>query len=201
LAEDISPDQAEAALTRVHDSSRRVRSPASTMPVYCVVNGLVGLHRTDASRVRRRRRHPAEPPSPSGAPPVTGEHPRHDLDELLVHRVRLSIVAALADVGRAEFALVRDRVEVTDPMLSKQVAMPSSHGPAGDRQRRAQRMRTLSATVRMTDSAMDTRIIIRQPSPPPSGRTDTFLKRMPVPNGRMAAGVEGAAAGGGRGRR
>jgi DNA-binding MarR family transcriptional regulator len=74
---------------------------------------------------------------------VTGEHPRHDLDELLVHPVRLSIVAALADVGRAEFALVRDSVEITDPMLSKQVAMLEAAGYVGvDKGRVGRRTRT-----------------------------------------------------------
>ena len=56
----------------------------------------------------------------------------------------------------------------------------------------------------MTDSRMETRIIIRQPNPPPSGRTDTFLKRMPLPNARTAVVVEVvevAAVDGGRGRR
>ena len=54
---------------------------------------------------------------------MTGRHPRHDLDELLVHPVRLSIVAALTGVERAEFALVRDSVEVTASMLSKQITL------------------------------------------------------------------------------
>lgn len=53
---------------------------------------------------------------------MTQAHPRHDLDDLLTHPVRLSIVAALADIERAEFALVRDSLQVTDSMLSKQVA-------------------------------------------------------------------------------
>jgi DNA-binding MarR family transcriptional regulator len=50
-------------------------------------------------------------------------HPRHDLDELLIHAVRFSIIAALAHVEKAEFAAVRDSVEISDPMLSKQVAL------------------------------------------------------------------------------
>lgn len=54
---------------------------------------------------------------------MTGEHPRHDLDNLLTHPVRLSIVAALAEVEKAEFALVRDSLEISDSALSKQVAM------------------------------------------------------------------------------
>lgn len=59
---------------------------------------------------------------------MNGSHPRHGLDELLNHPVRLSVVAALADVARAEFALVRDAVEVTDAMLSKQVALLETAG-------------------------------------------------------------------------
>jgi len=49
-------------------------------------------------------------------------HPRHDLNDELLHPVRLSVVAALADVDRAQFGLVRDSVEVSDSALSKQVA-------------------------------------------------------------------------------
>ena len=50
-------------------------------------------------------------------------HPRHDLDDVLCNGVRLSIVAALQGVERAEFALVRDAVEITDSALSKQCAL------------------------------------------------------------------------------
>lgn len=55
-------------------------------------------------------------------------HPRHELDELLTHPVRFSVVAALAGVERAEFALVRDTVEVSDSVLSKQVALLEGAG-------------------------------------------------------------------------
>lgn len=41
---------------------------------------------------------------------------------LLASAVRLSIVAALAGVEKAEFAYVRDLVEITDSALSKQVS-------------------------------------------------------------------------------
>jgi hypothetical protein len=37
----------------------------------------------------------------------------------------------LAGVERAEFALVRDTVEITDPMLSKQVALLEAAGYVG----------------------------------------------------------------------
>ncbi|MEW1545980.1 winged helix-turn-helix domain-containing protein [Streptomyces tsukubensis] len=54
--------------------------------------------------------------------PIPGGHPRHALSPLLNAPVRLSVVAALAPVHRAEFGFVRDLVEVTDSALSKQVA-------------------------------------------------------------------------------
>ncbi|MFJ6753605.1 MULTISPECIES: winged helix-turn-helix domain-containing protein [unclassified Streptomyces] len=49
-------------------------------------------------------------------------HPRHDLAPLLNAPVRLSVVAALVPLDKAEFGFVRDLVEVTDSALSKQVA-------------------------------------------------------------------------------
>ena len=55
-------------------------------------------------------------------------HPRLELDEYLSLPVRLSIVAALAKVDEAEFAAVRDAIEVTDPVLSKQVAVLEGAG-------------------------------------------------------------------------
>jgi DNA-binding MarR family transcriptional regulator len=49
-------------------------------------------------------------------------HPRHELDDHLGHPVRFSIVAMLAAASRAEFSFVRDQVEVSDSMLSKQMS-------------------------------------------------------------------------------
>ena len=66
---------------------------------------------------------PAAPASDTGA-----SHPRHALDDLLTHAVRFSVAAALTGVQRAEFALVRDTVEVSDSMLSKQVALLEGAG-------------------------------------------------------------------------
>ncbi|WP_433548716.1 winged helix-turn-helix domain-containing protein [Streptomyces sp. CA-294286] len=51
-----------------------------------------------------------------------GSHPRHALAPLLNSPVRLSVVAALAPLEKAEFSFVRDLVEVSDSVLSKQVA-------------------------------------------------------------------------------
>jgi DNA-binding MarR family transcriptional regulator len=50
------------------------------------------------------------------------KHPRRDLDDLLGHSVRYSIVALLAAADRAEFGFVRDQVEVSDSVLSKQMS-------------------------------------------------------------------------------
>jgi DNA-binding MarR family transcriptional regulator len=49
-------------------------------------------------------------------------HPRHALDDLLGHPVRFSMVALLAAASKVEFSFVRDHVEVTDSVLSKQVS-------------------------------------------------------------------------------
>jgi DNA-binding MarR family transcriptional regulator len=49
-------------------------------------------------------------------------HPRHALDEVIHAPIRLSIVATLAAADKAEFAFVRDTVEITAPALSKQIA-------------------------------------------------------------------------------
>ncbi|MFD7838546.1 winged helix-turn-helix domain-containing protein [Streptomyces sp. NPDC059761] len=51
-----------------------------------------------------------------------GSHPRHGLDSLLNAPVRISVMAALMPLDKAEFGFVRDLVEVTDSLLSKQVA-------------------------------------------------------------------------------
>lgn len=49
-------------------------------------------------------------------------HPRHELEDLLTHSVRFSIVAILASASKAEFSFVRDQVEISDSVLSKQVS-------------------------------------------------------------------------------
>jgi DNA-binding HxlR family transcriptional regulator len=49
----------------------------------------------------------------------------------LTHAVRFSIVAALSGIGKAEFALVRDSVEISDSMLSKQAAILEEAGYLG----------------------------------------------------------------------
>ncbi|WP_117209260.1 winged helix-turn-helix domain-containing protein [Allorhizocola rhizosphaerae] len=57
-----------------------------------------------------------------------GKHPRHRLDELIHSPVRFSIMATLAASEQAEFGFVRDLVEVTDSVLSKQVSLLEEAG-------------------------------------------------------------------------
>lgn len=49
-------------------------------------------------------------------------HARHQLDEIIHAPTRFSIVAALASTDKAEFAAVRDAVEISDSTLSKQAS-------------------------------------------------------------------------------
>ena len=55
-------------------------------------------------------------------------HPRHGMDEQLNAPVRLSLLALLATVENAEFATVRDALDVSDSVLSKQVAQLETVG-------------------------------------------------------------------------
>ncbi|MFD7033881.1 winged helix-turn-helix domain-containing protein [Streptomyces sp. NPDC059917] len=59
---------------------------------------------------------------------MSASHPRHALEPLLNAPVRLSVVAALAPVDRAEFGFVRDLVEISDSVLSKQVSALETAG-------------------------------------------------------------------------
>ena len=55
-------------------------------------------------------------------------HPRRDLDDRLGHPLRFSIVAMLAAASMVEFGFVRDQLEVSDSMLSKQISLLEQAG-------------------------------------------------------------------------
>ncbi|WP_430645598.1 winged helix-turn-helix domain-containing protein [Agromyces sp. GXS1127] len=55
-------------------------------------------------------------------------HPRHRLDPILQRPVPFSIAALLAAADEAEFAFVRDSVELTDSALSKQASALEAAG-------------------------------------------------------------------------
>ncbi|MEP6478657.1 MAG: transcriptional regulator [Rhodoglobus sp.] len=61
-------------------------------------------------------------------PSPAGVHPRHGVDEALTAPLRLSIVAALSRVDNAEFATIRDSLEVSDSLLSKQATVLEAAG-------------------------------------------------------------------------
>jgi DNA-binding MarR family transcriptional regulator len=64
-----------------------------------------------------------------GDPTVTsGAHPRHRLDDVIHSPVRFSIVATLAGADAAEFGFVRDTVEISDSLLSKQARVLEEAG-------------------------------------------------------------------------
>lgn len=56
------------------------------------------------------------------------EHPRHRLDPLLQRPVPFSIAALLAAADEAEFAFVRDTIQLSDSTLSKQASALESAG-------------------------------------------------------------------------
>lgn len=49
-------------------------------------------------------------------------HPRFQLESDLAHPVRFSLVAALASVEKLSFAELREKLEVSDSVLSKQIS-------------------------------------------------------------------------------
>lgn len=53
---------------------------------------------------------------------LPNSHPRHRLDDLIHSPVRFSIIATLAGADNAEFSFVRDTIEVSDSVLSKQIS-------------------------------------------------------------------------------
>lgn len=55
-------------------------------------------------------------------------HPREALDDLLVHGVRFSIVAAVAQACELDFGFVRDTLDVSDSVLSRQVSQLEEAG-------------------------------------------------------------------------
>jgi DNA-binding MarR family transcriptional regulator len=58
----------------------------------------------------------------------TSLHPRHEFDDLLNSPTRLSILAALSRLEDVEFSVLRDSLEVSDSVLSKQATLLESAG-------------------------------------------------------------------------
>ena len=60
--------------------------------------------------------------------PAAAEHPRNRLDPIIHQPVRFSVMATLAETDEAEFAFVRDAVQLTDSALSKAVSVLEEAG-------------------------------------------------------------------------
>lgn len=56
------------------------------------------------------------------------QHPRHGLDDQLTAPIRLSIMAALDKLDEVDFAALRDAIELSDSVLSKQLAQLETAG-------------------------------------------------------------------------
>ena len=52
---------------------------------------------------------------------TSAPHPRHDLDPLLLHGVRFSVLALTLPADKVAFAYLRDTLQVSDSVLSKQL--------------------------------------------------------------------------------
>jgi len=80
-------------------------------------------------------------------------HPRHTLDEVIHSPVRLSVVAALSGVEKADFKTLRDTIELSDPTLSKQLTVLEAAGYVEiSKERSGRRARTW---VRLTSTGRD----------------------------------------------
>lgn len=55
-------------------------------------------------------------------------HPAMELDEVMQQRVRLGVLAILVEVGRCDFAYLRQSLEVTDGNLSSHLQVLESAG-------------------------------------------------------------------------
>lgn len=80
-------------------------------------------------------------------------HPRHGFSPTLLSPVRLSIVAALAEVEKADFKSLCDVIELSDSALSKNLAILEEAGMVGiEKGRINRRPRTW---VRLTPEGSD----------------------------------------------
>lgn len=78
---------------------------------------------------------------------TAGDHPRHRLNDLIHAPVRFSIMAALAGAESMDFKDVRDAIQVSDSVLSKQLAVLEKAGYVKIRKSFAGKMPRTSASV------------------------------------------------------
>ncbi|WP_426227576.1 winged helix-turn-helix domain-containing protein [Pseudarthrobacter sp. DSP2-3-2b1] len=78
---------------------------------------------------------------------TAGDHPRHRLNDLIHAPVRFSIMAALVGAESMDFKDVRDAIQVSDSVLSKQLAVLEKAGYVKIRKSFAGKMPRTSASV------------------------------------------------------
>lgn len=66
--------------------------------------------------------------SSRGASAKAAVHPRAGLNEQLAHPIRLSLVAALSSVDEADFASLRDFLQISDSALSRRASQLEDAG-------------------------------------------------------------------------
>lgn len=62
------------------------------------------------------------------SPSHGAQHPRHDLVDEFMHPVRFSLMAALAGVTALDFPTLKDQLDVSDSVLSRQASALESAG-------------------------------------------------------------------------
>jgi DNA-binding MarR family transcriptional regulator len=78
---------------------------------------------------------------------TAADHPRHRLNDLLHAPVRFSIMAALAGAESMDFKDLRDTIQVSDSVLSKQLAVLEKAGYIKIRKSFAGKMPRTSASA------------------------------------------------------
>jgi DNA-binding MarR family transcriptional regulator len=59
---------------------------------------------------------------------IEGQHPSRQLDDVVHQRVRLGILAVLAEADRADFAFLKERLDLTDGNLSRHLQVLEEAG-------------------------------------------------------------------------
>jgi DNA-binding MarR family transcriptional regulator len=81
-------------------------------------------------------------------------HPISGIDDIVHQRVRLGILAVLAEADRVEFTYLRDRLDVTDGNLNRHLQVLSDAGFVRTEKRTSGRSRTWIGATRSGREAL-----------------------------------------------
>ena len=118
-------------------------------------------------------------------------HPTRHLDDTVHQRVRLGILAVLAEARRADFNYLRDTLELTDGNLSRHLQILEQAGYVRiDKTFEGRRPRTWAAATQRGRAALDTELVALRAL---LDRVDGAApKRHPARGGGDASGEPGA---------